>query len=311
MKCMVEFTPIIVFPWPPFHRRIDYSMIIYMYMYTHPIADNFPIVARRWQTITCTNTPHHSTYTHTHTVHTHTHTHTHTHSTHTHPHTLMYVYTWFHSQNPRSFQPTKFNPKPSLFSCALRRSGRKPEDEANTHTQMDGWGQPKWLLPPWSIGPGPLCATRRLGPALDKLLKLGQVLAGALRVLPRIKWRPSGWAWFGRSLWPHQLFWLPHQRNRPMEGMGGRYAESAWGEHWHWLCHHCGFSAKTTHKTRYPFYSWVRWWGKMVADVLFFFPSNTHTHTHTCMHAHTLTHMYHFIFFVWQPTSFLLWWKLP
>ena len=53
------------------------------------------------------------------------------------------------------------------------------------------------------------------------------------RVLPRIKWRPSGWAWFGRSLWPHQSFWFPHQRNRAMEGMGGRYAERSWGEHWY------------------------------------------------------------------------------
>ena len=52
------------------------------------------------------------------------------------------------------------------------------------------------------------------------------------RVLPRMKWRPSGWAWFGRSLWPHQSFWFPHQRNRAMEGMGGHYAERAWGEHW-------------------------------------------------------------------------------
>ena len=48
------------------------------------------------------------------------------------------------------------------------------------------------------------------------------------RVLPRRNVRPSGWAWF----WPHQSFWLPHQRNRAMEGMGGRYAERAWGEHW-------------------------------------------------------------------------------
>ena len=56
-----------------------------------------------------------------------------------------------------------------------------------------------------------------------------------IRVLPRIKWRPSGWAWFGRSLWPHQSFWFPHQRNRAMEGMGDRYAERAWGEHWSWL----------------------------------------------------------------------------
>ena len=52
-----------------------------------------------------------------------------------------------------------------------------------------------------------------------------------VRVLPRIKWRPIGWAWFGRNLWPHQSFWFPHQRNRAMEGMGGRYAERAWGEH--------------------------------------------------------------------------------
>ena len=51
------------------------------------------------------------------------------------------------------------------------------------------------------------------------------------RVLPRIKWRPSGWAWFGRSLRPQQSFWLPHQRNRAMEGMGGCYAERTWGEH--------------------------------------------------------------------------------
>ena len=25
--------------------------------------------------------------------------------------------------------------------------------------------------------------------------------------------------------------WFPHQRNRAMEGMGGHYAERAWGEH--------------------------------------------------------------------------------
>ena len=44
-----------------------------------------------------------------------------------------------------------------------------------------------------------------------------------VRVLLRINVRPSGWAWFGRSLWPHQ-------RNQAMEGMGGggRYAERAW-----------------------------------------------------------------------------------
>ena len=27
--------------------------------------------------------------------------------------------------------------------------------------------------------------------------------------------------WFGRSLCPHQSFWLPHQRNTDIEGMGG------------------------------------------------------------------------------------------
>ena len=41
------------------------------------------------------------------------------------------------------------------------------------------------------------------------------------KVLPRMNSRPSEWAWFGRSLRPHQSFWLPHQRNRAMEGMGG------------------------------------------------------------------------------------------
>ena len=51
-------------------------------------------------------------------------------------------------------------------------------------------------------------------------------------VLPRIKQRASRWAWFGLSLWPHQSFWFQHQRNRAMDGMGGRYAERAWGEHW-------------------------------------------------------------------------------
>ena len=52
------------------------------------------------------------------------------------------------------------------------------------------------------------------------------------RVLPRINIGLSGWVWFGQSLWPHQSLWLPHQRNEVMEGMGGRYAERAWGEHW-------------------------------------------------------------------------------
>ena len=27
----------------------------------------------------------------------------------------------------------------------------------------------------------------------------------------------------GRSLWPHQSLWQPHQRNKAVEGMGGRY----------------------------------------------------------------------------------------
>ena len=27
------------------------------------------------------------------------------------------------------------------------------------------------------------------------------------------------------------IIWLPHQRNRTMEGIGGHYAERAWGEH--------------------------------------------------------------------------------
>ena len=34
------------------------------------------------------------------------------------------------------------------------------------------------------------------------------------------------------TLCVHQSFWLPRQRNRAMEGMGARYAERAWGEHW-------------------------------------------------------------------------------
>ena len=40
------------------------------------------------------------------------------------------------------------------------------------------------------------------------------------RVLHRRNLRPSGWACFGQSLWPHQLFWLPHQRNKAVESMG-------------------------------------------------------------------------------------------
>ena len=63
-----------------------------------------------------------------------------------------------------------------------------------------------------------------------------------IRVLPRINWRPSEWAWFGRSLWPHQSFWLPHQRNKAVEGMGGHYAERAWVEHC--LCMYILYSRK-------------------------------------------------------------------
>ena len=40
------------------------------------------------------------------------------------------------------------------------------------------------------------------------------------RVLPRNNLRHSGWVWFGWSLWPHQSFWLLHQRNMDIEGMG-------------------------------------------------------------------------------------------
>ena len=39
--------------------------------------------------------------------------------------------------------------------------------------------------------------------------------------------RQMGWVWLGRSLWPHQSFWSPHQRNMDIEGMRGRYAERA------------------------------------------------------------------------------------
>ena len=42
-----------------------------------------------------------------------------------------------------------------------------------------------------------------------------------IRVLCRKILRHSGWAWFGRSLWPHQLFRLLHQKNMDIEGMGG------------------------------------------------------------------------------------------
>ena len=52
------------------------------------------------------------------------------------------------------------------------------------------------------------------------------------RVLPRKILRHSGWVWFGWSLWLHQSFRLPHQRNIDLEGMGGCSAERAWGEHW-------------------------------------------------------------------------------
>ena len=36
------------------------------------------------------------------------------------------------------------------------------------------------------------------------------LLIQELRVLPRNKQRQSEWAWFGRSLCPHQSFELPH-----------------------------------------------------------------------------------------------------
>ena len=52
------------------------------------------------------------------------------------------------------------------------------------------------------------------------------------RGLPSINWRPSRWAWFGRSLLPHQSFWSPHQRSKVVEGIGSRYADRAWGEYW-------------------------------------------------------------------------------
>ena len=38
---------------------------------------------------------------------------------------------------------------------------------------------------------------------------------------PQENLRHSGWAWFGRNLCPHQPFWLPHQRNMDIEGVGG------------------------------------------------------------------------------------------
>ena len=38
------------------------------------------------------------------------------------------------------------------------------------------------------------------------------------RVLPRKNLMHSGWAWFGQSLWPHQSFWLQHQKNMDIEG---------------------------------------------------------------------------------------------
>ena len=47
--------------------------------------------------------------------------------------------------------------------------------------------------------------------------------------------RHSGWAWLGRGLWPYQTFWLPHQRNMDIEGMGGPLCWKAWREHWYMI----------------------------------------------------------------------------
>ena len=49
---------------------------------------------------------------------------------------------------------------------------------------------------------------------LKQLIKSGEKYNRyciSTRVLPRPNLRHSGWAWSGRSLWPHQSFWLPHQ----------------------------------------------------------------------------------------------------
>ena len=63
---------------------------------------------------------------------------------------------------------------------------------------------------------------------VETFRSLSPQLSLPFRALPRIKLRPSGWACLG-GVCDH--IWLPHQRNKAVEGMGGRWAERAWGEH--------------------------------------------------------------------------------